>query len=199
MSSIIEKAVQTQDEEFSFSTHNMKKIENILLQYPEDQRRSAVMPLLYLAQKQNNNWISKSAMDCIAKLLFLAPMEVYEVAHFYTMYNKQPVGEYLVQVCRTTPCWLRGSDKIAQACKEKLGIEFDQTTEDKKFTLREVECLGACVNAPVMQINDDYYEDLTTDNVVEILDNLTNNLQVSPGSQSGRMNSAPEGWDDKKS
>ncbi|MDJ1257316.1 MAG: NADH-quinone oxidoreductase subunit NuoE [Candidatus Midichloria sp.] len=194
MSSIYKLIGFTQPTSFEFTKQNMKKVEEILKKYPNQNKRSAVMPLLHLAQEQNNNWVPKAAMDYIAKLLDLTPMQVYEVANFYTMYNKQPVGDNLIQVCRTTPCWLSGSNKITEICKKKLGIDIGETTNDKQFTLVEVECLGACVNAPVVQINNDYYEDLSPEKMDAVLESITNNRKIAHGSQSGRLNSAPEGW-----
>lgn len=161
--------------EFKFSDENMIKAHEIIKKYPKGKEKSAVMPLLYLAQEQNENWIPTAAMDYVADLLSIPPMQVYEVANFYTMYNKKPVGKYLIQICRTTPCWLCGSNNIVKACKKELGIEIGETTEDKLFTLVEVECLGACTAAPMMQINDDYYENLTEEKVVEVLNKLKGN------------------------
>lgn len=177
--------------EFRFTHENMEQATAIIKKYPEANKRSAIMPLLYLAQQQNNNWIPLSAMDYIAELLGVAHMHVYEVAHFYTMYNKKPVGKHLVQICRTTPCWLRGSDGITAACKQKLGIEIGDTTDDGQFTLIEVECLGACVNAPVVQINDDYYEDLTPESITKILTAIGAGKKALCGPQINRINSAP--------
>ncbi len=154
---------------FSFTKENLEKAQKIISRYPLGKERSAVMPLLYLAQQQNNNWISQEAMNYIAEILSIQAMHVYEVASFYTMYNKHPVGKYLVQICRTTPCWLCNSDGITQACIDELGINIGETTKDGLFTLIEVECLGACVNAPMMQINDDYYENLNSEKVTYIL------------------------------
>lgn len=148
----------------------MIRVNEILKKYPSE--RSAIMPLLYLAQEQNDNWIPTAAMDHIAEILNLPKMYIYEVANFYTMYNKQPVGKYLIQVCRTTPCWLCGSDEIVKACKEKLNIDIGETSEDRQFTLVEVECLGACTAAPMCQINDDYYENLDKEKMIAIIDNL---------------------------
>jgi len=148
----------------------MIRVNEILKKYPSE--RSAIMPLLYLAQEQNDNWIPTAAMDHIAEILNLPKMYIYEVANFYTMYNKQPVGKYLIQVCRTTPCWLCGSDEIVKACKEKLNIDIGETSEDRQFTLVEVECLGACTAAPMCQINDDYYENLDKEKMAAIIDNL---------------------------
>jgi NADH-quinone oxidoreductase subunit E len=193
MSSTYKTTNFIQPSTFEFSKQNLKKAQEILKKYPPQNIRSAVMPLLYLAQEQNDNWIPNAAMDYIANLLQITPMHVYEVAHFYTMFNKQPVGEYMIQVCRTTPCWLRGSDNIKNACEKKLGITCGQTTTDKKFTLVEVECLGACVNSPVVQVNNDYYEDLNQETMEKILDSLINGKKTKIGSQSGRLNSAPQG------
>lgn len=177
---------------FKFSQSNKKKVEQILDKYPKSGKHSAVMPLLWLVQEQDkSNHIPKSAMDHIAEILEMPPMKVYEVATFYTMYNKKPVGKHLIQVCRTTPCWLRGSDSITDACKKHLNIEIGETTEDGMFTLMEVECLGACVNAPMIQVNNDYYEDLDANSMIELLEKLKNNQKVKPGSQIGRKCSAP--------
>jgi NADH-quinone oxidoreductase subunit E len=158
--------------EFKFSDENMIKVHEIIKKYPKGKERSAVMPLLYLVQEQNDNWIPTVAMDYVAELLGIPPMQVYEVANFYTMYNKKPVGKNLIQICRTTPCWLCGSNEIVKACKKELGIDIGETTEDGLFSIVEVECLGACTAAPMMQINDDYYENLTEDKTVEIIRNL---------------------------
>jgi len=132
-------------------------------------------------------------MDYVAEFLEMPHMRVYEVATFYSMYNKQPVGEHLIQVCRTTPCWLRGSDDITQACKKKLGINIGETTTNELFTLVEVECLGACANAPMVQINDYYYEDLTPDSLCEIIDELASGKKPKVGSQTGRQGASPKG------
>ncbi len=157
---------------FTFSKANMLKVHEIIKKYPKGKEKSAIMPLLYLIQEQNDNWIPTSAMDHIADILGLPKMNVYEVANFYTMYNKEQVGKYLIQVCRTTPCWLCGSDDIVKACKEEIGIDIGETSEDKKFTLVEVECLGACTVAPMCQINDNYYENLNREKMVEIIKDL---------------------------
>jgi NADH-quinone oxidoreductase subunit E len=192
MSSLFKEVEFEQPNSFEFTKDNLQLAHKIIAKYPKGQQRSAVMPLLYLVQKQHNNWIPKVAMDYVADLLSLAPMQVYEVAHFYTMYNKQPVGKHLIQVCRTTPCWLRGSDELTEVCKSKLNINVGETTNDNKFTLIEVECLGACVNAPMVQINDDYYEDLTTESMEKLLDDLANGKKPDKGSQIGRQCSAPK-------
>jgi NADH-quinone oxidoreductase E subunit len=132
-------------------------------------------------------------MDVIAEMLDMAPIRVYEVATFYTMYNLKPVGKHLVQICRTTPCWLRGSDGLTDLCKKKLGVDLHGTSADGKFTIMEVECLGACVNAPMVQINDDFYEDLTPESLSKVLDELAAGRQPKIGPQVDRLNSAPIG------
>jgi NADH-quinone oxidoreductase E subunit len=177
---------------FQFSAENQQKLKEILAKYPAERKKSAVMPLLDLAQRQNGNWISKDVIAAIAETLEMPEIKVYEVASFYTMYNLKPVGKYLLQFCKTTPCMLRGIDKIIKDCEEKLGIEMDETTLDGVFTLKEVECLGACVNAPVVQINDDFAEDLTSENFLKILEDLKAGKEFKVGSQVGRQCSAPE-------
>jgi NADH-quinone oxidoreductase subunit E len=159
-------------ETFTFSPENFAKMEGIIANFPKGCQASAVLPLLDLAQRQCGGWLKRGTIECIAKMLEMPEMKVLEVASFYSMFNLQPVGEHHVQVCTTTPCWLRGSDEILQSCKQKLGIEPGKVTEDGKFSLIEVECLGACVNAPMVQINDDYYEDLTA----ELMENLLGKL-----------------------
>lgn len=181
---------------FAFTSENLVKTAEIIAKYPAGRQQSAVMPLLALAQKQNNNWIPKIAMDYIANMLGMPPVRVYEVASFYTMYNLEPVGEHFVQVCTTTPCWLRGSEGIVSACEKRLGVKIGQNTADGKFSLREVECLGACVNAPMVQITshsgeDEFFEDLTPENVVAILDKLEKGERPKAGPQSGRVSSEP--------
>lgn len=192
MSSMFKESKFTQPKSFEFTKENLEKAARIIATYPKGQQQSAVMPLLDLAQRQNNNWIPRAAMDYIAEMLDMPFIKVYEVASFYMMYNKQPVGKNLVQVCRTTPCWLRGAEDITKACKEKLGINVGETTADGKFTLIEIECIGACVNAPAVQINDDYYEDLTPQSMKEVLTSLAENKKPKIGSQIGRQTSAPE-------
>jgi NADH-quinone oxidoreductase E subunit len=184
---------QKTNNEFQFSPENMKKLETILAKYPAERKQSAMLPALDIAQRQNDNWLSVPAMDAVAKLLEVPYIKVYEVATFYTMFNLKPVGEHFIQLCRTTPCWLRGSDKLAKVCKDKLGLHNKGTTADNKFSLLEVECLGACVNAPVAQINDDYYEDLSPEIFTQLLDDLAQGKKPKHGPQVKRLNSAPEG------
>lgn len=185
------KEIVEQKASFEFTKENLKKAKEYIAKYPEGRQRSALMPLLWLAQKQNDNWLPQDALDYIADMLELPPIKVYEVATFYTMYNLKPVGKKHIQVCRTTPCWLRGADDITNLCKEKLGIGLGEITNDGQFSLIEVECLGACVNAPMIQINDDYFEDLTPESMEKIIDNLAAGKKVKIGSQTGRQCSAP--------
>lgn len=177
---------------FEFSEDNQKQVQTIIAKYPADRKKSAVMPLLDLAQRQNENWISKDVISKIATILEMPEIKVYEVASFYTMYNLKPVGKYLLQFCKTTPCMLRGIDQIVKDCEKKLGIKMNQTTADGLFTLKEVECLGACVNAPMVQINDDFAEDLTSENFLNIINELQAGKKFKVGSQVGRQCSAPE-------
>ena len=188
----LKKIHDNQPKDFIFSEKNIKVAENILKKYPIKNKKSAVMPFLYLAQKQNENWIPLSAMKYIAKYLSIPYINVYEVATFYSMYNLAPVGKYFVQVCTTSPCLLRGSNKLVEACKSKISPNQNQISKNGKCSWVEVECLGACVNAPMMQINEDYYEDLDEKNTIKILDSLINDKPLKPGSYRGRKNTAPE-------
>ena len=156
----LKKVHNIQPDEFKFTDDNLKLVDNIVSKYPKENKKSAVMPLLYLAQKQNNNWIPLAAMKYIAKFLSMPYISVYEVATFYSMYNLAPVGKYFVQVCTTTPCLIRGADKIVKLCKEKISPNENEISKNGDCSWTEVECLGACVSAPMIQINDDYYEDL---------------------------------------
>ncbi len=178
---------------FAFSADNRALAEKIMAKYPVGRQQSAVMPLLDLAQRQNDNWLSREALAHVAEILDMALIRVYEVATFYTMYNLAPVGRHLVQVCTTTPCWLRGSDDVVAACKSALGVELGGTTPDGQFTVREVECLGACVNAPMAQIGDDYYEDLDAKSMTALIEALKRGETPKPGPQTARQTSAPIG------
>ncbi len=180
-------------EAFEFNADNRRRAADFIAKYPDGRQASAVMPLLDLAQRQNGGWLSRAAMDNVAVILEMPPIRVYEVATFYTMYNLKPIGEHHVQVCTNLPCWLRGSDAVAAACKKNLGVDFGETTADGKFTLSEVECLGACVNAPMMQIDDDYYEDLDSDSTKAILDELKAGGVPKPGPRGGRKGCEPAG------
>ncbi len=177
---------------FAFSPENLEKAKKVIAKYPAGRQQSAVMPLLDIAQRQDG-WVSVAAMEEIARMLDMAPIRVQEVATFYTMYNLKPVGTFHVQVCTNICCLLRGSDDVAAAAKQALGVEWGQTTGDGLFTLSEVECLGACTNAPMMQINDDYYEDLSAESTQAILEALKRGETPKPGPQNGRQFSAPEG------
>lgn len=195
-----------QPESFEFTKENKKKIEEIIARYPKGKQKSAIMPLLDLAQRQMGaegakqnppvgGWIPTAAIGKIAEILELPVIKVHEVVTFYSMYKLSPIGKYNIQVCGTTPCWLCGSDKIIKACKDHLGINVGETTEDGYFSLEEVECLGACVNAPMIQVNsDDYYEDLSPERMIEILDLLKAGKEdeIPVGSQKGRIASMAE-------
>jgi NADH-quinone oxidoreductase subunit E len=176
---------------FEFTPENRALADRIIAKYPAGRQASAVIPLLDVAQRQSGNWLPRAAMDHVADLLKMPRMRVYEVATFYTMFNLKPVGEHFVQVCTTTPCWLRGSEEVVKACERKLGIRLGETTPDGRFTVIEVECLGACVNAPMMQVGDDYYEDLTPERTEEILEMLARGEKPPAGSQAGRRTSMP--------
>ncbi|KAJ3664020.1 hypothetical protein Zmor_008227 [Zophobas morio] len=177
---------------FDFTPENHKRAEAILAIYPEGHKRAAMIPLLDLAQRQHG-WLPISAMHKVAEILDLPRMRVYEVATFYTMFMRKPTGKYHLQVCTTTPCWLRGSDEILETCKAKLNLEVGETSSDGMFTISEVECLGACVNAPMIQVNDDYYEDLTVQDTEQILNDLKNNKKPKPGPRNGRFAAEPIG------
>jgi NADH dehydrogenase (ubiquinone) flavoprotein 2 len=168
----------------------MEKAKAIIAKYPEGRERSAILPLFDIAQRQNNGWLSTPAIEHVAELLNLPYIRAYEVATFYTMFNLKPVGKHHIQICGTTPCWLRGADKIKSACQEALNIKCGETTSDGMFTLSEVECLGACVNAPMVQINDDYFEDLDAESMNMIITNLQEGKKIKVGSQIGRQCSA---------
>ena len=188
----LKKVHDNQPNEFQFSTENLKKVEEILKKYPEKNKKSSVMPLLYLAQRQNQNWIPLAAIKYIAKYLSMPYISVYEVATFYTMYNLTPVGKHFIQVCTTTPCLIRGADKIVKICKEKISPNESEISKDGSCSWMEVECLGACVSAPMVQINDDYFEDLDEKSTREIIESLIEDKPLKPGSYRGRKSTAPE-------
>ena len=188
----LKKIHDVQPESFSFSEKNILSAENMLKKYPKKNKKSAVMPLLYLAQRQNENWIPLAALKYIAKYLSISYINVYEVATFYSMYNLAPVGKYFIQVCTTSPCLIRGADKLVKACKKKISPNENEISKDGKCSWTEVECLGACVSAPMMQINENYYEDLDEENTQKILDSLINDKPLKAGSYRGRKNTAPE-------
>jgi len=188
----IKKISKEQPENFEFNTKNLDAANKITKNYPEGKQQSAVMALLYIAQKQNDNWIPLAAMKFIAKLLKMPYIKVYEVATFYTMYNFAPVGKYHIQVCTTTPCMVRGAYDVIKVCKEKISDNENELSKNKICSWTEVECLGACINAPMMQINDDYYEDLDKDSTEKIIEQILDGQDPKPGSYRGRKNSEPE-------
>jgi len=176
---------------FEFDVNNQKRIQEILKKYPAERKKSAVMPLLDLAQRQHDNWIPNAAIRKIGEILEVPYINVYEVATFYTMYNLAPVGKYFVQVCTTSPCMIRGSSKIVNLCKKYISENEGKLSSDKKASWIEVECLGACVSAPMMQINDDFYEDLTEETATKIFEGIKNDKLPKPGSQKGRVGFEP--------
>ncbi len=180
-------------ETFDFAAEHEAEIARILARYPETRKQSAVMPLLHLAQKQHGGWLPRAALDHVADFLEMPRIKVYEVASFYDMYNTVPTGRVQVRVCTTTPCWLCGSDDIVRAAKDTLGIDIGESSEDGRFFLREFECLGACCNAPMMWIDDDYFEDLDYERAVAVLDAVKRGRTPKPGPQSGRRGSEPFG------
>ena len=188
----IKKISKDQPSNFEFNKKNLEEANKIIKNYPEGKLQSAVMPLLYLAQRQNDNWIPLIAMKYIAKFLKMPYVKVYEVATFYTMYNLSPVGKYFFQICTTTPCMIRGAYDIVNVCKEKISEKENHLSKDKTCSWMEVECLGACINAPMMQINDDYYEDLNKEKTKKIINQIQNGEKPIPGSYRGRKNSEPE-------
>ena len=188
----VKKIHDQQPENFKFNDHNLELANKYLKKYPEKNKKSAVMPLLYLAQKQNNNWLPLAALKYIGKFLSMPYINVYEIATFYSMYNLAPVGKYFVQVCTTSPCLLRGAGDIVKVCQNKISKNQKEISEDGMCSWTEVECLGACVNAPMMQVNDDYYEDLDKDSANKIINSFFEDKPFKPGSSRNRTNNSPE-------
>ena len=188
----LRRIAKEQPENFEFTSDSLAEAKKIIDKYPKGKQQSAVMSLLYIAQKQHDNWIPLSAMKYIGKLLEMPYVKVYEVATFYTMYNLSPVGKHFVQVCTTTPCMIRGAYKIVDACKEKISENENEFVKEKNCSWMEVECLGACINAPMMQINENYYEDLDKEKALKILDEVISGKTPKHGSFRGRLNSEPE-------
>ena len=186
---------ELQPESFAFTPENLKKAKEHITKYPQGKQQSAVMPLLRLAQQQHDGWVPRAAVEAIADMLGMPFIRVYEVVTFYTMYNLAPMGKHHIQCCTTTPCWLRGSDDVVKACQDELGIGFGQTTEDGQFTMTEVECLGACVNAPMIEVTtpewDKYFEDLDYDSTRKLLKRLRRGEVPHEGSVAGRNASEP--------
>jgi len=188
----IKKISKEQPKSFEFTSENLMIAKKIIKNYPEGKQQSAVMTLLYIAQRQNDNWVTLAAIKYIAKFLDIPYIKVYEVATFYTMYNLAPVGKYFIQVCTTTPCMIRGAYKLVEACKERISKDENELSKNEICSWKEVECLGACVNAPMIQINDDYYEDLNKEKIYKIIDKILNNEKPKPGSYRSRTNLGPE-------
>jgi NADH-quinone oxidoreductase subunit E len=183
---------ENQPDSFAFTQENMDWAAAQIAKYPEGRQASAILPLLWQAQKQGGGWLSEPAIRCVADMLGMAYIRALEVATFYSMFNLSPVGEFFVQLCGTTPCWLRGADDLKAVCRRQIGEPGD-VSGDGKLSWIEVECLGACVNAPMVQINDDFYEDLTADTFERLLEDLRHGRDVVTGPQNGRQASAPEG------
>ena len=177
---------------FEWSETNFLKVKKIIEKYPSGRKQSAVIPLLDLAQRQNKGWLNKKALEKVAETLSMSFIRVLEVATFYSMFNLKPIGKNYIQICRTTPCWLRGCDKLTKIAKNFTNCDLGSISEDGLFTVIEVECLGACCNAPVVQINDDYFEDLNEENFIKLLNNLKSNKNIKTGSQIGRTFSKPK-------
>lgn len=177
---------------FAFSDTGRARADEIIARYPEGRQQSAVIPLLDLAQRECGGWLPTVAIEHVAEVLGMPRIRVLEVASFYSMFNLEPVGKNFVQLCRTTPCWLRGSDDLRALAQEVTGCGLGETSADGLFTLVEVECLGACCNAPMVQINDDYYEDLTAERFRNVLEALKRGETPTPGSQAGRTGSEPK-------
>ena len=178
---------------FNFDPEMLEKANKVIARYPEGRQQSAVLPLLDLAQRQNGGHVTDAVIDRVAEMLSMPRIRVVEVATFYTMINLQPVGKHHLQCCTTTPCWLRGSAEVVDAIRKHLGIDYGEVTSDGLFSMVEVECLGGCVNAPIVQINDDFYEDLDADSIVKLLDAFKAGETPKPGTQVDRQTSAPVG------
>ena len=192
--SIGSRIASNQPNSFKFSKENEAEIKRVIAKYPKGRQASAVMPLLDIAQRQHDNWIPMKAIELIASKLDMAEIRVLEVATFYTMFNLKPVGQFFLQACNTTPCWLRGSDEMVRAIKDRYSISSGETSVCGRFSLLEVECLGACVNAPILQVNDDFYEDLDYQTTSELLESLEAGSPLTVGSVLGRSGSeATEG------
>ena len=192
---MINSVINNSKDVFEWSEENFLKVKKIIANYPFGRQQSAAIPLLDLAQRQNKGWLNKKAIEKVAETLSMSFMRALEVATFYSMFNLEPVGKNYIQICRTTPCWLRGSDKLSKIAKEVTGCKMGETSPDNKFTVIEVECLGACCNAPMIQINDDYYEDLDEKTFKELLLKLKQGSSISSGSQIGRQCSEPSRGD----
>ena len=188
-----------QPDSFAFDADSSAELDKIIARYPQGRQASAVIPALYIVQRQmkrqtGSAWVPVKGMDAVAERLGMAPIRVYEVTTFYFMFNTAPIGKYHLQLCTTTPCWLRGSDDIVAACREATGIlGWKETSTDGLFTMTEVECIGACVNAPVLQVDDDFYEDMDREKTLALIAALREGKPPPMGSMAGRQTSAPEG------
>tara|TARA_B110000438_G_scaffold271540_1_gene289508 strand:- start:99 stop:692 length:594 start_codon:yes stop_codon:yes gene_type:complete len=189
---MINTIIDNVNDAFEWSEENFSKAKMIIEKYPNGRQQSAVIPLLDLAQRQNKGWLNKKAIERVAETISMSFIRVLEVATFYSMFNLEPIGKNYIQICRTTPCWLRGSNKLSEVARDITGCKLGETSNDKKFTVVEVECLGACCNAPMVQINDDYYEDLDEKSFRDILKNLVKDNKIKKGSQIGRQSSNPK-------
>ncbi len=176
---------------FNFNSENLARAKKIIKMYPSNFKESSIMPLLSIAQSQNHGWLPKKAIEYVSNFIEVPEIKVLEIATFYSMYNLSPVGKFHIEVCTTTPCMLRGSDSMIDLCKKKFGLKIGEITEDGLFSLGRVECLGACVNAPVVKINENYYEDLDSESLNKLLDSLKMNKKVKVGPQSKRKGSEP--------
>ena len=185
----VKRLDSNQPESFSFSNKDNELIEKIIKNYPKDRKQSAVVPALYIAQKRAGGWLPEKAISKVAEILEMPKMRVLEIATFYSMFNLKPTGEHFIQVCGTTPCWLRGSDNIKKACVELVGKEGEVSSDSISWL--EVECLGACVNAPAVQVNENYYEDLNYENMIDLINNIKKKKAIKIGSQIGRVSSEP--------
>jgi len=189
---MINTIIDNVNDVFEWSEENFSKAKKIIEKYPNGRQQSAVIPLLDLAQRQNKGWLNKKTIERVAETINMSFIRVLEVATFYSMFNLEPIGKNYIQICRTTPCWLRGSNKLSKVARDITGCKLGETSSDKKFTVVEVECLGACCNAPMVQINDDYFEDLDENSFREILMNLAKDSKIKKGSQIGRQSSDPK-------
>ena len=189
---MINTIIDNVNDAFEWSEENFSKTKMIIEKYPNGRQQSAVIPLLDLAQRQNKGWLNKKAIERVAETISMSFIRVLEVATFYSMFNLEPIGKNYIQICRTTPCWLRGSNQLSEVARDITGCKLGETSNDKKFTVVEVECLGACCNAPMVQINDDYYEDLDEKSFRDILKNLVKDNKIKKGSQIGRQSSNPK-------
>ncbi len=188
----LKKVSKDQPKDFEFNKKNLEEAKKAISIYPKGKQQSAVMSLLYIAQRQNNNWIPLAAMKYIANILNMPYIKVYEVATFYTMYNLSPVGNYFFQICTTTPCMIRGAYKLVDVCKKKISKKENEISKTNQSSWVEVECLGACVNAPMIQINENYFEDLDPEKLEKIIDKIGKNEKPQPGSYRGRTSCEPE-------